>query len=101
MYGGLAGPVGRTGGAAMSLTHAANAGRHSLAARGDDLYETPPVAVEALMRVERLPHRIWEPACGPGGIVGILRAAGHRVYATDLNDWGCPDSESGVDFPSY
>ena len=22
----------------------------------------------------------------------------HRVYATDLVDYGCPDSESGVDF---
>lgn len=82
----------------MSLTHAANPGCHSLTARGDDLYETPPVAVEALIRVERLPHRIWEPACGPGSIVGILRAAGHQVYATDLNGWGCPDSESRIDF---
>ena len=50
------------------------------------------------MRVERLPHHIWEPACVPGSIVGVLRAAGHQVYATDLNDWGCPDSESGIDF---
>src|SRR5262245_4701828 len=82
----------------MSLTHAANPGHHSLAARGPDLYETPPAAVEALMRVERLPHHIWECACGPGSIVSVLRAAGHQVYATDLNDWGCPDSESGVDF---
>ena len=82
----------------MSLAHAANPGRHALAARKDDLYETPPEAVEALMRVEQLPHHIWEPACGPGSIVGILRATGHRVYATDLNDWGCPDSESRIDF---
>jgi hypothetical protein len=82
----------------MSLTHAANPGRHSLAARGDDLYETPPVAVQALLRVESLPELIWEPACGPGSIVGILRAAGHQVYATDLSDWGCPDSENGIDF---
>jgi hypothetical protein len=29
---------------------------HSLADRGDDLYETPPVAVRALLRVEKLPH---------------------------------------------
>jgi len=82
----------------MSLTHAANPGRHSLAARRDDLYETPPVAVQALLRVENLPEVIWEPACGPGSIVGILRANGHRVYATDLADWGCPDSASGADF---
>jgi hypothetical protein len=82
----------------MSLTHAANPGRHRLAARKDDLYETPPEAVRALLRVESLPESIWEPACGPGSIVGVLRAAGRRVYATDLVDYGCPDSESGVDF---
>ena len=82
----------------MSLSHAANAGRHSLAARGDDLYETPPEAVHALLRVESLPESIWEPACGPGSIVGVLRTAGHQVYASDLNDWGCPNSESGIDF---
>jgi hypothetical protein len=28
---------------------------------------------------------------GQGAIVGVLRAAGHTVVATDLNDWGCPD----------
>ena len=36
----------------MSLAHAANPGRHSLAARKDDLYETPHVAVHALMGIE-------------------------------------------------
>lgn len=71
---------------------------HALADRKDDLYETPEVAVEALLRVEKLPHHIWEPACGPGSIVNVLRAAGHEVHATDLVDHGCPDSESGVDF---
>jgi len=73
-------------------------GRSPLADRGDDLYETPTEAVTALERVEKLPEVIWEPACGPGSIVGALRAAGHRVYATDLVDYGCPDSESRVDF---
>jgi hypothetical protein len=78
--------------------HAANPGRHRLAARGDDVYETPVEAVHALLRVERLPDSIWEPACGPGAIVKVLREAGHRVYATDLVDHGCPDSESRIDF---
>ena len=41
---------------------------------------------------------IWEPACGTGSIVNVLRAAGHQVIATDLNDRGCPDSESRIDF---
>lgn len=69
-----------------------------LADRRDDLYETPDVAVHALMRVEPLPKVIWEPACGPGRIVAVLRGAGHLVYATDLVDYGCPDSEARIDF---
>lgn len=80
------------------INAAANAGRHALAVRGDDLYETPDVAVHALMRVERLPEVIWECACGPGKIVKVLRGAGHKVYATDLVNYGCPDAEAGVDF---
>ncbi len=72
------------------------------AARGRDLYETPPAAVEALIEAEApfggLPHRIWEPACGPGAIVGVLRAHGHDVIATDLVDYGCPDSTARRDF---
>jgi hypothetical protein len=80
------------------LNHAANAGRHRLAERRGDLYETPASAVHALLRAEPLPHRVWEPACGPGAIVAVLRAAGHEVAATDLNEWGCPHSTSRVDF---
>src|SRR5947209_7493049 len=71
--------------------------RAPLAARGNDLYETPDVAVHALLRAEQLPEAIWECACGPGRIVNVLRGAGHKVYATDLVDYGCEDSESGVD----
>jgi hypothetical protein len=41
-----------------------------------------------LLRVEKIPHRIWEPACGPGNIVKVLRAAGHEVLASDLVDYG-------------
>jgi hypothetical protein len=54
--------------------------------------------VHALLAVESLARTIWEPACGPGSIVHVLRAAGHAVYATDLVDYGCPQSESGIDF---
>lgn len=80
------------------LDHAANAGRHALSERKDDLYETPEVATKALLSAEHLPEIIWEPACGPGAIVRVLRGAGHKVYATDLVDYGCPDSESRRDF---
>jgi hypothetical protein len=69
--------------------------------RGNDLYESPPEAVTALMRAERLPKVIWEPACGPGVIVRTLRAAGHQVYATDLVDYDSPDQDChGWDFLS-
>lgn len=83
----------------MSLDHACGNGRASLAERGNDLYQTPPEAVLSLLKVERLPHRIWEPACGPGAIVRILRAHGHDVIATDLVDYASPDQDAaGLDF---
>jgi hypothetical protein len=72
--------------------------RHALADRGNDLYETPEVAVHALLRVEAIPLVVWEPACGPGAIVRVLRSRGHQVIATDLIDYGCHDSKSGWDF---
>lgn len=64
--------------------------RHPQDERGNDLYETPNVAVEALMRVERLPQTIWEPAAGRGAIVRVLRDAGHTIIASDLVDYGFP-----------
>lgn len=71
----------------------------ALSERKDDLYESPPEAVHALIRAEKLPRVIWEPACGPGSIVRVLRGAGHQVYATDLVDYDSRDQdESGWDF---
>ncbi len=78
--------------AANKLDKAANAGRAPLADHPDDCYDTPPCAVHALLKVEKLPHRIWEPACGTGNIVKVLRKAGHNVLATDINQRGCPHS---------
>lgn len=73
--------------------------RHALKARKNDLYETPPEAVLALLKAEDLPGVIWEPACGPGSIVRVLRTAGRQVYATDLVDYESPDQDqSGWDF---
>jgi hypothetical protein len=63
-----------------------------------DFYDTPVVAVHALLKVEALPVKIWEPAAGKGNIVGALRAAGHEVVATDLNNRGCPDCLDRIDF---
>jgi hypothetical protein len=72
------------------MNHACQPGRAPLQERAHDLYETPPEATLALLRAEKLPHRIWEPACGRGAIVNVLRGAGHEVIATDLIDYGTP-----------
>jgi hypothetical protein len=54
---------------------------HPHAERGLDLYETPAPAVHALLGVERFDGSIWEPACGPGAIVRVLRGTGHNRAA--------------------
>lgn len=80
------------------LDKSAQSGRAPLKERRNDCYDTPPEAVNALLGIEKLPPVIWEPACGTGNIVDVLRNAGHSVLATDLNRRGCPDSESSIDF---
>ena len=72
----------------MTRRAVAQPSQHPHAERGLDLYETPAVAVRALLQAEWLPHRIWEPACGPGSIVRELRAAGRHVFASDVKDYG-------------
>jgi hypothetical protein len=74
----------------IGLNHACQTGQHSHAERGLDLYETPAIAVEALLAVENLPHWIWEPAAGRGAIVNVLRDRGHAVIASDIIDYGFP-----------
>jgi len=72
----------------------------SAAVRGDDFYASPYAALPPLLVAEgrRLPKVLWEPAAGNGALVLPLRNRGYSVLATDLNDWGCPDSEPEVDF---
>ena len=54
-----------------------------------ELYCTPPHIVKALLKRERFPGMIWEPAAGQGHIVKVLLECGYRdVVASDLNDWG-------------
>jgi hypothetical protein len=72
----------------MVVAHACQTGRHPLSERGHDLYETPAVAVEALLAVENLPRRIWEPAAGRGAIVKVLRTHGHTVISSDIVHYG-------------
>ena len=82
------------------LDHFCQVQRHPHAERGHDLYESPAVAVEALLRVLELPSgAIWEPACDRGAIVNVLRGRGHCVVCTDLVDYGAdPTAMYGVDF---
>lgn len=83
----------------MRLASGSGDKRHNLKARKDDLYETPPEAVSALLKAEDIPGIVWEPASGPGSIVRVLRAAGRQVYATDLVDYDSPDQDChGWDF---
>jgi hypothetical protein len=77
-------------GAVVTPVHSVQPGRHSLAERDKDCYETPRCAVEALLRAETLPLRIWEPAAGRGAIVNVLRAHGHAVIASDVVEYGFP-----------
>jgi hypothetical protein len=80
------------------LDHSCQVQRHPHAERGHDLYGTPAVATEALLRVETtLPRRIWEPAVGRGAIAEVLTAAGYDVVGTDLVDHGAGYS-GGIDF---
>jgi hypothetical protein len=63
--------------------------------RGLDAYFTPIEAVLALLDLERrnMPTLLWEPACGDGAIVKPLRKHGFEVWASDIVDYGCPDSK--------
>ena len=75
---------------AIHTTAGNHAGRRSQ--RGAEQYPTPACAVEALLRVEPLPNKLWEP-CGPpdSQLVRTLEAHGHVVVAHDL-------VRDGIDF---
>jgi hypothetical protein len=72
--------------------------RHAQEDRGLDFYQTPPEAVRALIRAERLPHGLWEPSCGLGAITEVLLDEGHAVIATDLENRGYHFQSSAGDF---
>ncbi len=60
------------------------ADRSPLKERRDDLYETPRCATRALLRCEKLPLRLWEPAAGRGAIARELEEMGYAVMKSDL-----------------
>ncbi len=63
---------------------------------GPDFYPTPDWATHALVDNERFEGQIWEPACGDGTMVRVLRDSGQPVDASDLYDRGY--GKTGVDF---
>jgi hypothetical protein len=73
-------------------------GRAPLREHPGDCYDTPACAVHALLKVERLPREIWEPAAGGFNIVDVLRQAGHDVMASDIDDRGRSDRCLTIDF---
>lgn len=77
----------RTLGATLGASYLASGDRPQ-----EDYYATHPDMVRDLLNAGApLRQRVWEPACGAGHIVNVLRERGHDVYATDIVDRGCPD----------
>jgi methylase of polypeptide subunit release factors len=62
----------------------------SHAERGLDAYFTCVEATRALMGLESLPHRIFDPCVGNGAILNILEEAGHQVSGADIHNYGWP-----------
>jgi hypothetical protein len=78
----------------MTLAIHTTAGNHAAprSKRGLEIYPTPPIAVEALVRLEPLPCVCWE-CCGleKSAIATVLRTHGRRVVCSDIES-------DGVDF---
>lgn len=57
-----------------------------------DFYSTPPQVTQALLDFLQIEKqaRIWEPACGKGMMVDVIKQNGYEVEATDVS--------SGQDF---
>jgi hypothetical protein len=72
----------------VALDHSCQVQRHTYAERGLDFYQTPACATDALLKVEKIPHSLWDPAAGLNGIANPLRAAGHSVITSEIVDRG-------------
>lgn len=85
----------------MDSTYNLNGGfkptlKRSADLEGADFFPTPSWATHALIGSERFEGSIWEPACGDGAMVRVLKQTGCAVEASDLYDRGY--GESGIDF---
>lgn len=85
-------------GNAKSIFACNGASNHSDGERqSDDYYATEPKAIHKLCQVEKFTPMVWECACGGGHLVKALQENGYQVYATDIVDRGCLDTEL-IDF---
>lgn len=67
------------------------ASNHTIKEReSNDYYATDPVAVDALVRMMygKLPHKVWECACGEGHLSERLKSFGFDVVSTDIVNRG-------------
>ena len=60
--------------------------------RARDAYWTESWVTGALLDAVRIRGPVWEPACGRGDMVEVLRGRGHRVLASDIEGHGFPDA---------
>ncbi|PZR79125.1 MAG: hypothetical protein DI537_41405 [Stutzerimonas stutzeri] len=61
--------------------------------RGDNFYQTPPVATLTLLAMESFSATVWEPACGYSAIGSVLEENGYDVVLSDLVDRGAKTAE--------
>lgn len=64
----------------------------------NDLYETPIWVTRGLLENVLFSPRVWEPACGNGKLVGVLKQFGYSVNASDVVQRACPDQTHVEDF---
>ncbi len=80
-----------------TLFAALGASNHSEGDREqNDYYATDPQALVSLLAQKKLPHIIYECACGSGHLSMELEKRGHKVISTDLIDRGF--GQGNVDF---
>lgn len=73
------------------------ASNHSVKEREEnDYYATDPIAIDKLLSAVRLPHIVWECACGEGHLSKRLEEHGKYVFSSDLVDYGY--GFDGIDF---
>lgn len=88
-------------GNANSIYKTLGASNHTKEEREDnDYYATDPIAIDKLLRVEKLSKYVWECACGEGHIVKRLKDYGHSVRASDIIERMQYGEQEVIDFLS-